>query len=78
MSDVDLFEINEAFAAQSVAILQELSLDPAKVGWPCCIYLFVWTYGMKHKSCLISSPTEILGNRFFCQRNFLFDSICIK
>jgi acetyl-CoA C-acetyltransferase len=29
--DVDLFEINEAFAAQMVAILNELHLDPARV-----------------------------------------------
>lgn len=30
-ADVDLFELNEAFAAQSVAVLRELALDPAKV-----------------------------------------------
>jgi acetyl-CoA C-acetyltransferase len=29
--DIDLFELNEAFAAQSVAVLRELDLDPAKV-----------------------------------------------
>ena len=29
--DVDLFEINEAFAAQMVAIIDELHLDPARV-----------------------------------------------
>jgi acetyl-CoA C-acetyltransferase len=29
--DVDLFEINEAFAAQMVAIINELHLDPARV-----------------------------------------------
>jgi acetyl-CoA C-acetyltransferase len=29
--DVDLFEINEAFSAQSVAILKELELDPERV-----------------------------------------------
>lgn len=28
---VDLFELNEAFAAQSLAVMQELKLDPAKV-----------------------------------------------
>ena len=28
---VDLFELNEAFAAQSVAVVRELQLDPAKV-----------------------------------------------
>ena len=30
-SDVDLFEINEAFAAVAMAAIKELSLDPAKV-----------------------------------------------
>jgi len=29
--DVHLFELNEAFAAQSVAVVRELGLDPAKV-----------------------------------------------
>jgi acetyl-CoA C-acetyltransferase len=31
IDDVDLFELNEAFAAQSVAVTRELGLDPAKV-----------------------------------------------
>jgi acetyl-CoA C-acetyltransferase len=31
ISDVDLFELNEAFAVQSVAVSHELGLDPAKV-----------------------------------------------
>jgi acetyl-CoA C-acetyltransferase len=31
IEDVDLFEINEAFAAQMVAILKELNLDPGRV-----------------------------------------------
>jgi acetyl-CoA acetyltransferase len=30
-SDIDLFELNEAFAAQSVAVTRELGLDPNKV-----------------------------------------------
>jgi len=30
-SDIDLFELNEAFAAQSVAVVRELGLDPSKV-----------------------------------------------
>ena len=36
-SDVDLYELNEAFAAQSLAVVRELGLDSAKVGWstPC-------------------------------------------
>ena len=29
--DIDLFELNEAFAAQSLAVLRELKLDPARV-----------------------------------------------
>ena len=31
MADVDLFELNEAFAAQALAVSRELDLDPAKV-----------------------------------------------
>jgi acetyl-CoA C-acetyltransferase len=31
ISDIDLIELNEAFASQSLACLQELSLDPNKV-----------------------------------------------
>jgi len=31
IDDIDLFELNEAFAAQSVAVSRELGLDPAKV-----------------------------------------------
>lgn len=31
MSDVDLFEINEAFSVQLIAVLGQLSVDPAKV-----------------------------------------------
>jgi acetyl-CoA C-acetyltransferase len=31
LEDVDLFEINEAFAAQMVAIVKELGVDPARV-----------------------------------------------
>lgn len=29
--DIDLFEVNEAFAAQSIAVVKELKLDPSKV-----------------------------------------------
>ena len=28
---IDLFELNEAFAAQSIAVIRKLNLDPAKV-----------------------------------------------
>ncbi|XP_049781415.1 acetyl-CoA acetyltransferase, cytosolic-like isoform X1 [Schistocerca cancellata] len=31
ISDVDLFEINEAFACQAIAVLKQLGLNPAKV-----------------------------------------------
>jgi acetyl-CoA C-acetyltransferase len=31
LSDFDLIEINEAFAAQSIACVKQLGLDPAKV-----------------------------------------------
>ncbi|HUR35181.1 MAG TPA: acetyl-CoA C-acetyltransferase [Vicinamibacterales bacterium] len=31
LADVDLFELNEAFAAQSVAVVRELGIDPAQV-----------------------------------------------
>jgi 3-oxo-5,6-didehydrosuberyl-CoA/3-oxoadipyl-CoA thiolase len=31
MSDIDLIELNEAFAVQSLACMQELGIDPSKV-----------------------------------------------
>jgi acetyl-CoA acetyltransferase len=31
IEDIDLFEINEAFAAQSIPCIRELGIDPAKV-----------------------------------------------
>ncbi len=31
LEDIDVIELNEAFAAQSLAVIQELGLDPAKV-----------------------------------------------
>lgn len=31
LDQVDLFEINEAFAAQSIAVVKELGLNPDKV-----------------------------------------------
>jgi 3-oxoadipyl-CoA thiolase len=31
LADIDLFELNEAFASQSIACMRELDLDPAKV-----------------------------------------------
>ncbi|MER0122462.1 acetyl-CoA C-acetyltransferase [Streptococcus sp. ZJ93] len=31
IADIDLFELNEAFAAQSISVIQELGIDPTKV-----------------------------------------------
>ena len=31
LSDIDLFEINEAFAAQSIAVIRELGIDQKKI-----------------------------------------------
>ena len=31
IDDIDLIELNEAFASQSIACIRELALDPAKV-----------------------------------------------
>ena len=31
LEEVDLFEVNEAFASQSIAVVRELDLDPDKV-----------------------------------------------
>jgi acetyl-CoA acyltransferase len=31
LSDIDVIELNEAFAAQSLAVMKEASLDPKKV-----------------------------------------------
>ncbi|HSK09979.1 MAG TPA: acetyl-CoA C-acetyltransferase [Vicinamibacterales bacterium] len=31
VADIDLFELNEAFAAQSIGVIRELGLDPARV-----------------------------------------------
>ncbi len=31
LEDVDLFEINEAFSVQAVAVMRELGIDPARV-----------------------------------------------
>jgi acetyl-CoA acyltransferase len=31
LNDIDLIELNEAFAVQSLAVMQQLGLDPAKV-----------------------------------------------
>ncbi len=31
LADVDLFELNEAFAVQALAVMQDLGVDPARV-----------------------------------------------
>lgn len=33
MGDVDLFELNEAFAAQSLTVTKELGIDTSKVNY---------------------------------------------
>ena len=35
VDDVDLFELNEAFAAQSLAVVKDLSVDAGKVSDSC-------------------------------------------
>lgn len=43
MDDVDLFELNEAFAAQSLAVVKELGLDPSKV-FKYLVYMYVMIF----------------------------------
>ncbi len=31
LGDIDLFELNEAFAARSLAVLRELDIDPGRI-----------------------------------------------
>ena len=40
--DVDLFELNEAFAAQSIAVIRELELDERKVRTPAADQIPYW------------------------------------
>jgi len=35
LADVDLFELNEAFASQSLAVIKELDINPDKVSNLC-------------------------------------------
>ncbi|CAG0917353.1 unnamed protein product, partial [Notodromas monacha] len=53
LEDVDLFEINEAFAAQSLAVVRELGLDPEKVN------IYGGAIALGHP--LGASGTKILG-----------------
>lgn len=41
IDDVNLFELNEAFAAQSLAVLRELGIDQQKVLSPITVYMSV-------------------------------------
>ena len=43
MDDVDLFELNEAFASQSCAVVKDLGLDPSKV-----LSFFIYYYCSFH------------------------------
>ena len=42
INDVDLFELNEAFAAQSLAVVKELGCEPSKVFVYSNILIFIF------------------------------------
>ena len=44
VESVDLFELNEAFAAQSVAVIRDLKINPEKVFPNLLSYLFILQY----------------------------------
>lgn len=66
LDEVDLFEINEAFAAQSVAVVKELGLNPDKV----CYFLhFILGMG--------DIPVDtITSKNFSTGRDFRLWSLC--
>ncbi len=74
LKDVDLFELNEAFAVQAVAVLNELGIDPAKVnvnggavalghaiGSSGARVLTTLLYALKHRSVKRGIATLCLG-----------------
>jgi acetyl-CoA C-acetyltransferase len=74
LKDVDLFELNEAFAVQAVAVLNELGIDEAKVnvnggavalghaiGSSGARVLTTLLYAMKHRSARRGIATLCLG-----------------
>ena len=40
LEEIELFELNEAFAAQSLSVIKELGLDPNKVLF-CCVSVYI-------------------------------------
>ena len=44
IEDVDMFELNEAFAAQSCAVVKDLGLDPEKVKSVLKLGDFLWLF----------------------------------
>lgn len=49
INDVDLFELNEAFAAQSLAVVKELGCEPSKVFVYSNILIFIFVvFGQIH------------------------------
>ena len=52
VGDVDLFELNEAFAAQSLAVVRELGVDPSKVRLYTLIYKYYKSPQPLHTVCI--------------------------
>ena len=74
IDDLDLIEINEAFAAQSIAVIKEINLNPVKVnvnggaialGHPIgasgARILVTLIYEMQQRSCLYGAATLCIG-----------------
>ena len=71
--DIDLFELNEAFAAQSIAVLNELNLDTSKVNINCGAIALGHPIGARGCRILVSLVHELINenkNRGLC-------SLCI-
>ena len=58
---MDLFELNEAFAAQSLAVIKELGLDTKKVGVFSAVTAS--THLVFHTCSLVPRPKTGLGTR---------------
>ena len=48
LADVDLFELNEAFAAQSLAVVKELGIDSSKASFLLSLKLILSLIGGRH------------------------------
>ena len=71
--DIDLFELNEAFAAQSIAVLNELNLDASKVninGGAIALGHPIWASGCRILVSLVHDLINENKNRGLC-------SLCI-